>query len=157
VTALPCAGAAYSVAVAGAHRGKADQPAAVARTAIKISAVLAALAAVPALVIYGLVAGPEVVTWSIAWLLQVTVIILGFREWRRDRRYLLWNAVLLAMGTTLRIVDILAGRPHALASAVTTIGAVILACIIVTDAYAIKTGQLDWPWWPARRKPAAPE
>ena len=83
--------------VAGAHRGKAERPADVARTAVKISAVLAVSAAVPALVIYGLVAGPELVTW------------------------------------------------------------IILAGIIAVDAYAIRAGRLDWPWWPARRKPAAPD
>jgi hypothetical protein len=38
---------------------------------------------------------------------------------------------------------------------VTTINVIVLAGIIVVDAYAIRAGQLDWPWWPARRKPAA--
>lgn len=157
MTALRGAGAAYSEAVAGAHRGKAERPADVARTAVKISAVLAVLAAVPALVIYGLAAGPELVTWIIAWLLQVAAVIAGFRRWRRNRRYLLWDTVLVAIGTTARIADILAGRPHGLASVVTAINVIVLAGIIVVDAYAIRTGQLDWPWWPARRKPPAPD
>jgi hypothetical protein len=157
VTARRRPAAAYNVDVTGAHRGKADPPGVIAGSAIRIAAFLAALAVVPALFFYGVVVGPELLQWSLVWLLQATVIVVFFRQRPPDRRLVLWTQVLAAGPTTWHIIDILAGRPHAVASVISIISVVALAGIIVIAGYAIRTGQLGWPWWPAPRKPAAPE
>jgi hypothetical protein len=145
------------VDVTGAHQGKADSPGAIALSAVRIAAFLVALAIVPALFVYGLVAGSELVQWGLIWVLQMTVIVAGFRSWRRDQSYLLWNQVLLVVSTTLRVVAILAGWPQGLVSVVGIITGVTLVGMVILDVYAIRAGKLDWPWWPAPRKPAAPE
>ena len=156
MTALPGAGAAYSEAVAGAHRGKADQGAAL-KWALGPLAALALLAGC-GFGIYLLVIATDLESLAVVGVIEAAMLVRSGLRRHRDAGFR-WTTAGLLPAVIGRAAQALARRPgwpasrvHALAPIGTGFLLAGVVCVGVAAVILGRSGIRGWRAWRVRRR-----